>query len=152
MRISKFILAVGLMMVAGGSVQAKSVPPKNPWPELGVETRLFLGASFTSALGNNSAIRTFEPDGDDGLWIQDRQRRWYYAEILGPCTELNFAQAIGFDNRGSAYLDKFARIIVRGQRCAIASFVTAAEPLSKKERKAVAKERRATAKAAKAAQ
>ena len=151
MHVSKIIIAAGLIACAGTMAHAKSAPPKNPWPELGVETRLFLGASFTSVLGNNSAIRTFEPDGNRGLWVQDNQRRWYYAEMLGPCNELNFAQAIGFDNRGSAYLDKFARLFVRGDQCAIASFVTAAEPPSKKERKAMDKERRAAAKAAKAA-
>jgi Family of unknown function (DUF6491) len=145
----KLLYVAATLALSVNAVQAKSPAPS--WPELGVETKLFLGASFRTGIGGNSAIRSYEPDGNDGLWIQDQKRRWYYAKMLGPCNELNFAQAIGFDNRGSAYLDKFTRIYVRGDQCALESFVTAEAPPSKKERKRLAKERRAAEKATKAA-
>jgi hypothetical protein len=134
-----------------GDAQAKNAREPYVWPEVGVETRLYVGSNILGARGHNSLIRNFEPDGDRGVWIEDHKRRWYYAEILGTCTELNFAQAIGFENRGSAYFDKFTRIFVRGDSCAIASFVTAAAPLPRKERNRIAKEARAAEKAAKAA-
>ncbi len=152
MRHSHMIFAAAIFALASPLAKAKPLLPKNPWPELGVETRMYIGGGFISERGGNSDIRTFEPDGNKGLWLQDRQRRWYYAEILGACPDLNFAQAIGLDNRRSDYLDKFTRIYVSGYPCAFSSFVTSAEPPSKKERKALEKERRAAKKAKKAAQ
>lgn len=105
--------------------QAKK-PADHVWPELGVEARI--------VFPNQGAIRNFEADGNDGIWLEDRQRRWYYADFIGGCQELNFAQAIGFDTRGSPSFDKFSTIIVRGERCPIASLVTANKPLPRKER------------------
>lgn len=96
------------------------------WPELGVETRI----NFP----NEGTIRNFEADRNDGIWLEDRQRRWYYADFIGSCQELNFAQAIGFDTRGASTFDKFSTIVVRGERCPIASLVTANKPLPRKER------------------
>jgi Family of unknown function (DUF6491) len=101
-------------------------PTPHVWPELGVETQI--------VFPNYGAIRNFEADGNDGLWLEDRQRRWYYAEIIGGCLDLNFAQAIGFDTRGSPTFDKFSTIIVRGERCPLVSLVTAEKPLPRKER------------------
>lgn len=96
------------------------------WPDLGVETSI--------VFPNYGAIRNFEADGNDGVWLEDRQRRWYYAELLGPCRDLNFANAIGFDTRGAPRFDKFSTIIVRGQKCQLISLVTSEKPLSRKER------------------
>ncbi len=121
-------MALAILIVAtafSAPVQAKK-PVDHIWPELGVEARI--------VFPNQGAIRNFEPDGNEGIWLEDRQRRWYYAELLGGCQGLNFAQAIGFDTRGSASFDKFSNIIVRGERCAIASLVTANKPLPRKER------------------
>lgn len=98
--------------------------------ELGVET----GISFPS----DSTLRDYQADGDRGIWIQDRRRDWYYGEFLGTCPSLNFARAIGVETRGSARLDKYATILVRGDSCALKSFVTSAPPPSKEERKAAA--------------
>ncbi len=111
--------------ILAGAVEAKS-PASSVWPELGVETQI----NFPS----QGAIRNFEADGNDGMWLEDRQRRWYYADFIGGCQELNFAQAIGFDTRGSATFDKFSTILVAGERCPVASLVTANKPLPRKQR------------------
>ncbi len=127
-------LSLSALLILSASalpVQAKK-PVDHVWPELGVETRI--------VFPNQGAIRNFEPDGNDGIWLEDRQRRWYYAEFLGGCQELNFAQAIGFDTRGSATFDKFSSIVVGGDRCQIASLVTANKPLSRKERQKLRKQ------------
>ncbi|MFN3450874.1 MAG: DUF6491 family protein [Sphingorhabdus sp.] len=107
-------------------------PEPHVWPELGVEVRI----NFP----NQGAIRNFEADGNEGIWLEDRQRRWYYAELLGGCQELNFAQAIGFDTRGSATFDKFSTLIVAGDKCQVASLVTANKPLPRKERQRLRKQ------------
>ena len=125
--------AISILLAAAAvaaPAQAKK-PADHVWPELGVEARI--------VFPNQGAIRNFEPDGNDGIWLEDRQRRWYYAEFIGGCQELNFAQAIGFDTRGSPSFDKFSTIIVRGERCPIASLVTANKPLPRKERLKVRK-------------
>ena len=121
-------IAISILLAA--AVVSAPAYAKKPvayvWPELGVETKI----NFPNLV----SIRNFEADGNDGIWLEDRQRRWYYADVIGACQELNFAQAIGFDTRGSATLDKFSSIIVRGERCPIASLVTASKPLPRKER------------------
>ena len=96
------------------------------WPQLGVEAKI--------AFPHHGAIRNFEADGNDGIWFEDRQRRWYYAELFGPCHDLDFANAIGFDTRGAAHFDRFSKIVVRGQKCQLISIVTAEKPLPRKER------------------
>ncbi len=120
--------ATSLILAALVSAVPVSAKPRAPhvWPELGVEAKI--------VFPNRGAIRNFEADGNDGLWLEDRQRRWYYAEIAGGCQELNFAQAIGFDTRGSPRFDRFSAIIVDGERCPISSLVTSQKPLPRKER------------------
>lgn len=117
-----FALAAAILT---GTAQAKTAA-SHVWPELGVETQI--------VFPNQGAIRNFEADGNEGIWLEDRQRRWYYADFIGGCQELNFAQAIGFDTRGSVTFDKFSTILVAGERCPIASLVTANKPLPRKER------------------
>ena len=125
-KITLFILIAAVSIAA--PVTAKK-PMDRLWPELGVESRI----NFP----NNGAIRNFEADGSEGIWLEDRQRRWYYADFIGNCQQLNFAQAIGFDTRGSSSLDRFSTIIVSGERCSIASLVTANKPLPRKERRRI---------------
>lgn len=123
-----------LMLTAFAAAYPVSAKPHplHTWPDLGVETQI--------VFPTQGAIRNFEPDGNDGLWLEDRQRRWYYAEIAGDCQELNFAQAIGFDTRGALWLDRFSAILVNGERCLISSLMTAEKPLPRKERLRLRKE------------
>lgn len=102
------------------------------WSEYGKEAQI--------AFANSGGIRNFEANGDRGLWIEDRQRRWYYARIIGPCQNLGFAQGLAFDTRGSSALDKFGGVIVRGEYCQFDSLITAEKPLSRKERLKIRKE------------
>lgn len=120
-----FIIIALAAATLSASVHAKK-PEPYVWPELGVESKIIFP--------NHGAIRNFEADGSDGIWLEDRQRRWYYAELLGGCHDLNFAQAIGFDTGGSPQFDKFSSIIVRGQKCPLISLQTSEKPLPRKER------------------
>lgn len=110
--------------LAGPAQGAKPTP--HIWPELGVETQIIFA--------NHGEIRNFEADGQDGIWLEDRKRRWYYAELLGGCQGLNFAQGVGFDTGGSSNFDKFSSIIVDEWKCPVVSLVTAEKPLPRKER------------------
>ena len=97
------------------------------------ETRQ-IGVEASIAFPAYSTVRNFEADGDDGIWIEDQRRDWYYATLTGYCPDLDFVQSIGIDTRGTSRLDKFGAIIVNGQRCAFTSFVTAEKPLPRKLR------------------
>lgn len=104
------------------------------WPEYGVEARI--------AFANSGGIRNFDPNGDRGLWIEDRQRRWYYARIIGPCHNLDHATGLAFDTRGTAALDKFGGVIAGGDFCQFDSLVTAEKPLPRKQRLKLRKQAR----------
>jgi hypothetical protein len=80
------------------------------------------------------AIRTFEAVGDDLLYLQDRQGRWYRAELGASCFGLSWANAIGYDTRGALTLGRGDSILVERQRCMIVS-LTRSEPPPRKRRK-----------------
>ena len=42
-------------------------------------------------------IDDFHADGDRGVWLRNRQHKWFYATMVGPCLGLPFAQRIGAD-------------------------------------------------------
>jgi hypothetical protein len=84
------------------------------------------------------SIRTFEATSDDVLYLQDRQRRWYRAEIGAGCFGLSFANAIGYDTRGSLSLDRFSRIIVGRDRCPILSLTRSDGPPKRVKKKRTA--------------
>lgn len=126
----KLILSTLAVAVLAFPAQAKKSAP-HVWPELGVETQI--------RFANRGEIRNFEADGQDGIWLEDRQRRWYYAELLGGCQGLNFAQGVGFDTGGTSNFDKFSSIVVDGWKCPVTSLVTAEKPLPRKERERLRK-------------
>lgn len=95
-----------------------------------------LGVESSIVFPSDSSIRNWQADRDHGIWIQGRGNAWYYGSFAGFCRDLDFAQAIGFETRGAGRLDRFASIIVRGERCQLSSFVTSQPPPSKAERKA----------------
>ena len=109
------------------SVAAATGPAQEP-RALGVET----GITFPS----DSTIRNWRADGENGIWIQDRSKNWYYGTFATRCRDVDFAQAIGVDTRGAGRLDRFATILVRGERCPLISFVSSAPPPTKAELKA----------------
>lgn len=94
------------------------------WPELGVET---------SIIYPDRSIRNFEVDEDRGVWIEDRQHRWYYARLDGPCHGMRFARGLGFDTRGSVRLDRHSRIVTEDDICPIESLVTSEGPPATEE-------------------
>lgn len=74
-------------------------------------------------------LYNFQADDDKGVWLEDQSRRWYYAKVLGPCTDLPFAEAIGVDTRfGGDQLDRTGTILVRHQRCPLTSLTASNGP------------------------
>lgn len=134
-------ILISAALVAGAFTASQSFAgTAKDWSEYGIEASI--------PFANHGGIRNFEPNGERGLWIEDRQRRWYYARIIGPCRSLDHATGIGFDTRGASSLDKFGGIYVSGDYCQFESLVTAAKPLPRNERLKLRKQTRLEARKA----
>jgi hypothetical protein len=81
------------------------------------------------------SIRNFDPVDSHTLYVEDVHGQWYKASLMGPCIDLPFATAVGFDVGGTRTLDRFSSVIVNGQRCAVESFVATDTPPGWKPRK-----------------
>ena len=109
--------------LAGSATSAAARQQSATWPadKLGKETSI----PFIGTIG----LYDFEADSDRGVWLQDQQRRWYYATVVGPCTGLPFANRIGVDTRfGGTQLDRTGTLLVDRQRCPINSLVASNGP------------------------
>jgi len=83
-----------------------------------------------------SSIREWQADREEGVWVMDARRQWYYAKLMAPCHGLDFAVRLGFQTRGTSTLDKFGYVIVPGEdRCPIQSFVKSDPPPDGKRHK-----------------
>lgn len=78
-------------------------------------------------LGSES-INDYRVEGRDTLYIQDIRGRWYKAELMGNCLDLDLAEVIGFDTGGTSSFDRFSTIVVRGRRCPLKSLVASPAP------------------------
>lgn len=116
--------------------------PASAEPELRDDGRE-IGVEASIAFPSNATIRNFRADNERGVWIEDMRRNWYYASFFGRCRDIDFAQSIGIDTRGSSRLDRFSQIIVGHERCAIDRLLTADKPLPRKEQARYLKEARA---------
>lgn len=133
----KLALSLAALLLPLSAAAANEPAPATESRALGVES----GIVFP----NDTTIRNWRADNEDGIWIQDRGGGWYYGTFATRCRDLDFAEAIGVDTRGVSRLDRFATILVRGERCPLVSFVSSAPPPTKAELKA----RREAEKAAK---
>jgi hypothetical protein len=118
---SGFALTVGALLLAvagsGFAAETESSPP----------------ASIPFA--NHGGIRDWRADRDQGLWVQDTHRQWYYATFMSTCLGLNFAQTIAFDTQPSGRFDRFSSIFVPGPsggRCTVQTFTKSGAPPSGK--------------------
>lgn len=82
------------------------------------------------------AIRNFQPVGDDVVYLEGSRRRWYRAELNGPCINLSRALSIGFDTRFTGNtIDNTSSLIVGGERCPIMSLTSADGPPPRRSRR-----------------
>lgn len=111
---------------------AASVPAAAQPAEQKVPAREEVRIPFASF----GAIRNFRPVGDDVVYLQGTHRRWYRAELNGPCINLPGALRIGLDTRFNGNtLDNSSTLIVRGEQCRIASLTRADGPPPRRSRR-----------------
>ena len=117
-------LTIAMLTAAAlAGIATPTLAKQQGWPadKLGKETSI----PFIGTIG----LYNFEADSDRGVWLQDQQRRWYYATVVGPCTGLPFATRIGVDTRfGGSQLDRTGTLLVDRQRCPINSLVASNGP------------------------
>lgn len=128
-RIAAPALALGALLAAACSTTGAGGPSHNATG---------LGTDETSIpfARMDSSIHDWQADGQNGLWVQDGRRDWYYATLLGPCYGLDWANAIGIEPRGSQ-LDKFGYVLVPRERsrCQFTSFRRSDPPPPKGKKK-----------------
>src|SRR3546814_16221248 len=78
---------------------------------------------------NHGGIRDWRDSGRDAIYVQDQHRLWYRGTFIGPCTDLPFTEAIGFETRGPDTFDRFGSLKGRGPRRELSSSVKRASPI-----------------------
>jgi len=97
-------------------------------PAIAATPQAQIGEEARIPFADTTGIRNFRAENDHALYIEGQTGRWYYAETMGPCAGLNFANKIGFITKGTGTLDKFGQILVDGRTCQLKSLVTAEGP------------------------
>lgn len=113
-------LVGSLFLTAGAAPALAEAPPHQPAAK---EASI----PFVDA----GSIRDYRAVGRDTLYVQAIGGKWYRATLMNNCLDLPFAQAIGFDARGTNTFDRFSAVIVRGQRCQLTSLVESGPPPKK---------------------
>ena len=80
---------------------------------------------------NSGGISGWQSAGRSAILLEGVGRKWYRAEVLGYCPDLDIATTIGFDTNANGDFDSFSSLIVRGRRCPIKSLVETAAPAKK---------------------
>lgn len=73
-------------------------------------------------------IRSWHAAGNDALYIEGRNRQWYFARLLGPCPGLDFTTVVGFVVEPDGDFDRFSAIVVDHKECRVMSLVKAVAP------------------------
>ena len=117
------LTAASLAAPAAAVAPGPSAPPPAAGEEVSIPFAHFHG------------IQDFEPDGEDGVYLQDRSRNWYYARLMGSCRELPWALGMGIDTHGSPSFDRFSQLIVGQDRCPIQSLTRSGPPPGRHHKK-----------------
>ncbi|HWJ69884.1 MAG TPA: DUF6491 family protein [Sphingobium sp.] len=111
-------VASGGLQAAGQAVAAEEAAAAN-------------GAEAAIPFANRGGVRDWEAVGDDKLYIQDAQRKWYLATLAMAAPDLPFATNIGFETKGVDRLDKFGIVVIAGTRYPLKSLVNSGPPPAK---------------------
>jgi len=91
-------------------------------------------AQASIPFANHGGILNWRADRDQGLYVQDSRRQWYYAKFMGTCPGVNFSNGLGFNTEPMGTFDKWSTVVVPGEgSCFLQSVVASDGPPSKKE-------------------
>lgn len=107
MKTANWLLSLTLLIAAPGIAIAA---PASRTPQASI------------AFANHGGIQSWRADGDSAVYLEDRQRHWYRATLIGRAIDLPFAEAIGIDAGPNGTLDQFGAIVVKSQRYPFSTF------------------------------
>jgi Family of unknown function (DUF6491) len=82
-----------------------------------------------AAVNHGAALRDWEADEDQGLWVEDANAQWYYATFTSSCPALRLATTLGFETGAADRLDRSSAILVpSGARCQLSSLTPSVGP------------------------
>jgi hypothetical protein len=92
------------------------------------QARHAIGAEARIPFVNFRTVRSFHAVSDEVIYLQDRSRNWYRAQLIGSCLGLRWANRNGLDTRGSSSFDRFSVLLVDGERCQLQSLTRSEKP------------------------
>lgn len=116
------LIAPLLAIAAAGAAQAAPAPSA---PAQAVAAK---PAEAAIPFANNRGIWDWRATDDHTLYVQDIHRDWYRASLFAPCTNLPFAQTVGFKTGPLDTFDRYSTLLVDGERCTLASVVKSDPP------------------------
>ena len=83
----------------------------------------------TTTFLSHAQLRDWLADGEQGLWLQAIDLRWFYARFTHACHGLTATNSLSFDTRGSDTIDSRSAVVVPGSgRCTVLSFLPSTGP------------------------
>ena len=89
-------------------------------------------AEVSIPFADHGGIRNWHAADRDTLYIQDSHGNWYKAEMFGSCSDLNYAETLGFKSNADGSFDRFSAVYTRDRRCPVKSLTRAEAPPDKK--------------------
>jgi len=124
MRVSRYFLPLAAIALIPVSAQAEETTAETA-ETAPTHTRDYI------AFPDQGGVRDWQAEDSDAVYLQDRQKNWFRAELISTAPDLPFVQYIGIDAGGSGRLDKFGAIYVDGRRYPFKSFEPVAGPPKK---------------------
>jgi hypothetical protein len=110
-------------LLATAAVGAAQAAPAKPAP-----AALAKPPEASILFANNRGIWDWRATDDHTLYVQDIHRDWYRASLFAPCTNLPFAQTVGFKTGPLDTFDRYSTLLVDGERCTLTSVVKSDPP------------------------
>lgn len=129
MRLSKILVPLAVVALVPGIALAQETQEQSADAQQEAETRDYI------PFPNHGGVRDWHADGRDVIYFQDRQKRWYRAELNTPSFDLPWVQFIGIEVRGPDRLDRWSNVYIAGTRYTLRTFemVSGAKPWEAEE-------------------
>ena len=115
--------AASFQAAAGSAVPALAPADKNAARE-----PVLNGPEASIPFINHGGIYDFHVENDRGIWVQARDRKWYYGKFFSPCIGIESAIRVGFQGGPTDTLDRFGAVISRDGRCTLTSLRASTPP------------------------
>ena len=87
------------------------------------------GFDGTAAFLSHSQLHDWLADGEQGVWVQSDDLRWFYARFAHPCHGLGATNSVHFETRGSGHIESGSAVTLPGSgRCTMSNFVPSRGP------------------------